>query len=181
MVLYYAYGLSGVISGIMVITAPNAGYSVFWLIMVFGSVVGLFTLLEVAYIGLIFVIVYVGAIAVFFIFVIMMLKKGAYIAGGDKLVGMVFGVVFFFETVILGGAERDLKWENMGDSGWGGIERVSSVEGLEIVYTDYKKTLILAGCVLLVGMLGAIVLTEGGKQQIKRQAGFIQINRELWG
>lgn len=100
--LFNMLGAGMLISGVMVITAPNPGYSVFWLITVFTSGVGLFVLLEVEYIGLIYLIVYVGAIAIFFLFVIMMLKLTDIGRGGYQLVGFILGVVFFFEVVVLG-------------------------------------------------------------------------------
>lgn len=181
--LLYIIGLGGVMSGVMVITAGNPGYSIFWLILVYMSVVGLLVLLGVEYIGLILLIIYVGAIGILYVFVIMMLKKSDGGKGGYQWVGGILGIVFYYEMMILGGERlgEELRELGLRETSWGEVSKEWNIESIGgVLYTEYGRIFILVSMILLVGIIGAVVLTEAGKQEIKRQEGYKQKSRELW-
>lgn len=172
----------------MVISTLNPVHSVFWLIVAFVSAAAFFILLEVEFIGLLFLIVYVGAIAILFLFVIMMLNLTD-LKGGDDMsnylpAGFLIGLVFFFEILMLNSRiyifwfdEQQLFLIN----GWDYIEKSSNIEVLgRNLYTNYYYLFIIASFILLIAMIGAIVLTHDIKTYYKRQDLFIQTSRNIW-
>nr|YP_001648582.1 NADH dehydrogenase subunit 6 [Ectyoplasia ferox]ABW76588.1 NADH dehydrogenase subunit 6 [Ectyoplasia ferox] len=180
--IFYLFAFNVIISGIMVISALNPIYSVFWLIIAFINASVLFILLEVDFIALIFLIVYVGAIAILFLFVIMMLNLIDYEKGRDMSnylpAGFVIGVIFFITCrIIILSSQLSLFSLNRFDY----VENFSNIIGLgRVLYTDYYYLFLIASLILLVAMIGAIILTHETKKEKKDQDMFIQISRELW-
>ncbi len=180
--IFYLFAFNVIISGIMVISALNPVYSVFWLIIAFINASVLFILLDIDFIALIFLIVYVGAIAILFLFVIMMLNLIDYERGGDMSnylpAGFVIGVIFFITCrIILLSSQFSTLYVNRLDY----IENFSNIEVLgRVLYTNYYYLFLIASFILLIAMIGAIVLTYETKKEKKKQDIFIQISRQLW-
>src|SRR5467141_3994961 len=170
---FYLFAGIAVASGVMVISARNPVHSVLFLILAFFNAAGLFVLMGAEFLAMILVVVYVGAVAVLFLFVVMMLdvdfvelRQGF----SDYLpIGLVIGAVFLAELLLVGGG-----WvinPNVAKSITAAIPaNVSNTEALGLVlYTRYVHYFQLAGIVLLVAMIGAIVLTLRHKANVKRQ------------
>jgi NADH-quinone oxidoreductase subunit J len=170
---FYIFAGTCVASAVMVIVSRNPVHSVLFLILAFVNAAGLFVLLGAEFLAMILVVVYVGAVAVLFLFVIMMLDVDfAELREGflEYLpIGLVIGAVFLAELLLVGG-------------GWvitAGTTKsitaaipanVSNTEALGLVlYTRYIHYFQVAGMVLLVAMIGAIVLTLRHKANVKRQ------------
>ncbi|MEE2567554.1 NADH-quinone oxidoreductase subunit J [Hyphobacterium marinum] len=178
------WALSGVavLSALFVVIARNPVRSVMWLILAFFSSAGLFVLLGAEFLAMLLVVVYVGAVAVLFLFVVMMLdvdfvemKQGflSYLPLG----GLV-GIVLAAEMVLVG-----LAWNADDVPARDGIsatpEGVSNVEALgALLYDDYAYFFQAAGLVLLVAMIGAIVLTLQHRPYVKRQQAHVQVGRD---
>jgi NADH-quinone oxidoreductase subunit J len=161
-------------SAVMVIAARNPVHSVLFLILAFVNAAGLFMLLGAEFLAMILVVVYVGAVAVLFLFVIMMLDVDFTELRQGFLeylpVGLLIGGIFFFELALVAGG-----WvlnPAVTKSVTAPIApNVSNVEALGLVlYTRYVHYFQLAGAVLLVAMIGAIVLTLRHKAGVKRQS-----------
>jgi len=178
---FYIFATLAVLSGLMVISSKNPVSSVLFLVLVFCNATALLMLLEVEFMALIFLVVYVGAIAVLFLFVVMMLSpkmEGAkelnfmtikteifrYLPIG-ALLGMIFiGVLFFVvkenSVALISTNQSEIgyqSWINVMD---GTGSSTSNLESLgQILYTYYFYYFLVAGFVLLVAMVGAIVLT----------------------
>ena len=163
----------------MVIVARNPVHCVLFLILAFFSSAGLFLLNGAEFLAMILVIVYVGAVAVLFMFVVMMLDIDlARIREGfhDYLpVGAVIGLVLLAELIIVLSG-----WTEMavaaGDPvpNWGSAEALGSV-----LYTQYVYVFQAAGLILLVAMIGAIVLTLRRRPDVRRQDITAQVNRQI--
>ncbi len=179
------YILSGVLifSALRVITARNPVHSVLFLILAFFNAAGLFLLMGAEFLALILVVVYVGAVAVLFLFVVMMLdvdfvelRQGArrYVP-----LGLLIGLVLLAELVIVVFAwgEPIMAGAAVAQPIPGG--EVSNIEAIgRVLYTDYVHLFQLAGLVLLVAMVGAIVLTLREREGVKRQSVPDQVARE---
>jgi len=172
-IMFYLFAAVAVASGVMVVAARNPVHSVLFLILAFVNAAGLFILLGAEFLAMILIVVYVGAVAVLFLFVIMMLDVDfAELREGflDYLpIGLVIGAVFLAELLLVGGS-----WViNPGavKSITAAIPaNVSNTEALGLVlYTKYIHYFQIAGMVLLVAMIGAIVLTLRHKASVKRQ------------
>ncbi|MCB1651434.1 MAG: NADH-quinone oxidoreductase subunit J [Alphaproteobacteria bacterium] len=172
------YLFAGILTGsaLMVVMARNPVHSVLFLILAFFNAAGLFVLLGAEFVGMILVIVYVGAVAVLFLFVVMMLdidfahlRKGAmqYVP-----LGLVIGGILLSELTLVYGAwsfAPDVS-ANLGtpEIALGGV---SNSKGLGLVlYTDYFLAFQLAGLVLFVAMIGAIVLTHRVRPGVRKQS-----------
>ncbi len=172
---FYLFASICVASAVMVIASRNPVHSVLFLILAFVSAAGLFVLMGAEFLAMILVIVYVGAVAVLFLFVVMMLDVDfAELRQGflNYLpIGGLFGVVFLVELVLVVGA-----WV-VGPGASKAIvdpipplAEVTNTEALGLVlYTRYVYYFQAAGLVLLVAMIGAIVLTLRHKPNVKRQ------------
>ena len=181
---FYLFAFVTLISAIMVITARNPVNSVLFLILAFFNAAGLFVLLGAEFIAMILVIVYVGAVAVLFLFVVMMLdisfgdlRKGAmkYIP-----VGLIAGGILLAEliAVFVGWKISDNAPENIA-SATPDVEKVANTEALgQILYTDYIFAFQTSGLILLVAMIGAIVLTHRRRAGVLRQNVSKQQNRK---
>ena len=171
---FYLFAGILVLSSLLVITAKNPVHSVLFLILAFFNSAGLFVLLGAEFVGMIMVIVYVGAVAVLFLFVVMMLdisfadlRKGAmqYVP-----IGLIIGAVMIFEFIAVFGSWKmsDDKLQNLGSPT---PEGVTNTEALgRLIYTDYILVFQVSGLVLFVAMVGAIVLTHRRRPGIHRQS-----------
>ena len=170
---FYLFAGVCVASAVMVIVSRNPVHSVLYLILAFVNASGLFVLMGAEFLAMILVVVYVGAVAVLFLFVIMMLDVDftELRAGFIEYVpvGLLIGGIFMFELLLVAGA-----WvinPGVTKSITAAIPtNVSNTEALGLVlYTRYIHYFQLAGMVLLVAMIGAIVLTLRHKAKVKRQ------------
>ena len=170
---FYLFAGICVASAVMVIVSRNPVHSVLYLILAFVNASGLFVLMGAEFLAMILVVVYVGAVAVLFLFVIMMLDVDfAQLREGfmEYLpVGLVIGGVFLFELLLVVGSW--LIQPGTTKAITAAIPaNVSNTEALGLVlYTKYIHYFQLAGMVLLVAMIGAIVLTLRHKASVKRQ------------
>ena len=183
---FYFFSTIAVFAAIMVTVSRNTVYSVFFLILVFISISILFIMIGAEFLGMIMLIVYVGAVAVLFLFVVMMLniteqltkqssRKGLV---NNISVGSIIGVIIFLELlVVIGG------WKYKGTfvplSATNLNLDISNTHALgNILYTDYIHLFQISGMILLVAMIGAITLTFTKRENVKRQNYFNQIQRE---
>ena len=171
---FYMFAGICVASAVMVIVSRNPVHSVLFLILAFVNASGLFILMGAEFLGMILVVVYVGAVAVLFLFVIMMLDVDFTELREGFLeylpFGLVIGAIFLAELLLVGGG-----WvvnPNVAKSITSAIPaNVSNTEALGLVlYTRYIHYFQIAGMVLLVAMIGAIVLTLRHKERVKRQS-----------
>tara|TARA_B110000438_G_C15669342_1_gene587466 strand:- start:9 stop:641 length:633 start_codon:yes stop_codon:yes gene_type:complete len=183
---FYFFSIIAVFAAVMVTISRNTVYSVFFLILDFVSISILFIMIGAEFLGMIMLIVYVGAVAVLFLFVVMMLnitqqtikkpsRKGLI---NNVSVGSIVGTIIFLELlVVIGG------WKYKGNfvplSVNNVNESITNTHALgNILYTDYIHLFQISGIILLVAMIGAITLTFKKKENIKRQNYFDQIKRE---
>jgi NADH-quinone oxidoreductase subunit J len=181
---FWLFSIVAVFAGLMVITARNPVHSVLWLILAFFTSAGLFILMGAEFLGLILIVVYVGAVAVLFLFVVMMLdinftelRKGVlrYLP-----VGTLLGVVLVTELLLV-----VVNWQvsphasAVSPSPAPPVSQVSNTVALgEILYTHYVYLFQAAGLILLVSMIGAIVLTLRTRENVKRQDVGKQVARD---
>lgn len=172
-IAFYLFAFIMLLSAMMVITARSPVHSVLFLILAFFNAAGLFILLGAEFVAMILVIVYVGAVAVLFLFVVMMLDMGfAELRKGAMKyvpVGLLIGGVLLAELAIVYAGwsfAPDYK-SNMNNAI---PEGVSNTEALgALIYTNYVFAFQIAGLVLLVAMIGAIVLTHRQRPGVRRQ------------
>jgi NADH-quinone oxidoreductase subunit J len=173
-IAFYLFSAILIASAFMVITARNPVHSVFFLILAFFNAAGLFVLLGAEFLAMILVIVYVGAVAVLFLFVVMMLDVDfAELKRGVQqfvVVGAGIGLLLLFELAFF----VAMKW-NIGSALPSSRAHpipagISNTEAIgRILYTDYVYYFQIAGLVLLVAMIGAIVLTLRHRPGVRRQ------------
>ena len=185
-IFFYFFSIIAIFSAIMVVASKNTVYSVFYLILDFISISCLFIMIGAEFLGMIMLIVYVGAVAVLFLFVVMMLnvsgtkdeqfkRKFSY---SHISFGSLISLIIFLELIIVVG-------------GWKYKPNIVEISSIRIdkdftnthaignvIYTDYIHLFQLAGLILLVSMIGAIVLTYRKREGIKKQSYFKQISRE---
>jgi NADH-quinone oxidoreductase subunit J len=174
---FYLFASICVASAVMVITSRNPVHSVLYLILAFVNAAGLFVLLGAEFLAMILVIVYVGAVAVLFLFVVMMLDVDftALRQGFIEYlpVGGAIGAVFFFELLGMLYVGSGAFGTGVGKAIAEPIPPVADVTNTEalglVLYTKYAYYFQAAGLVLLVAMIGAIVLTLRHKPNVKRQ------------
>ncbi len=182
-IAFYLFAAVLVFSAIMVITARNPVHSVLFLILAFFNAAGLFVLLGAEFIAMILVIVYVGAVAVLFMFVVMMLdisfadmRKGAmqYIPLGLVIGGILLAELFALYTTWNFAPEAIQNLDVTAIAGQGD----SNTKALgKIIYTDYVFPFQVSGLILLVSMIGAIVLTHRRRADVIRQRVGDQVER----
>ena len=185
-IFFYFFSILAIFSALMVITSRSTVNSVFFLILDFISVGCLFIMVGAEFLGMILLIVYVGAVAVLFLFVVMMLnvaqQKSEWFTSRDKSthipVGLLVSLIIFFELiVVIGGWKYKPDLVNAAS-----IDINSSTTNTQmlgnIIYTDYIHLFQLSGMILLVAMIGAIVLTFRKRSGVKKQSYFKQISRE---
>ena len=179
---FYLFAGICVASGFMVIAARNPVHSVLFLILAFVNAAGLFVLLGAEFLAMILIVVYVGAVAVLFLFVVMMLDVDFAELGQGFLdylpVGVPIGIVFLIELLLVVGARGLGAQVATIAAPIPPISSVSNTEALgEVLYTRYIYFFQAAGVVLLIAMVGAIVLTLRHKEGVKRQRAADQIAR----
>jgi len=183
---FYFFSTIAVFAAIMVTVSRNTVYSVFFLILVFISISILFIMIGAEFLGMIMLIVYVGAVAVLFLFVVMMLNIAEQLTKRSSRkglinnisVGSIVGVIIFLELLVVVGG-----WKYKGTfvplSTINLNLDISNTHALgNILYTDYIHLFQISGMILLVAMIGAITLTFSKRENIKRQSYFNQIQRE---
>ena len=183
---FYTFSLIAIVSAIMVIASKNTVHSVFFLILDFITISCLFIMIGAEFLGMIMLIVYVGAVAVLFLFVVMMLnvaqQKNQWFestSGYSHMpIWLIIGVVIFFELIIVIGG-----WKYKPDLSSAKLinfdQNITNTHAIgNTLYTDYIHLFQLSGMILLVAMIGAIVLTFRKRSGIKRQSYIRQISRE---
>ena len=185
-IFFYIFSVIAVVSAIMVTVSKNTVHSVFFLILDFISISCLFIMIGAEFLGMIMLIVYVGAVAVLFLFVVMMLnvaqqKNQWFISTTSSKhipVGIIISTLIFFELIIVIGGWKykpDLFNSNNLDI----TSEVSNTHSLgQVLYTDYIHVFQISGMILLIAMIGAIVLTFRKREGVKKQSYIKQISRE---
>jgi NADH-quinone oxidoreductase subunit J len=172
---FYVFAAMVVGSGAMVVVSRNPVYSVLWLILAFFNAAALFVLIGAEFIAMILVIVYVGAVAVLFLFVVMMLDINLTELREGFLkylpIGAVIGVALFAEILfglgVFGGTPGTIAGLNQGGVQPVAIDNTRAIG--RVLYTQYFYLFQIAGLVLLVAMIGAIVLTLRSRPGVRRQ------------
>jgi len=179
-IAFYALSIAAVLSALGVVSVRNPVHSVLFLILTFFSAAGLFVLLGAEFLAMLLVVVYVGAVAVLFLFVVMMLdvdfvelKQGftRYLP-----IGALVAVVLLAQLVLIGGA-----WLEGGRTSLRPISAPAGMTNTEwlgsVLYTEYALLFQLAGLVLLLAMIGAVVLTLRHRPGVRRQNVAEQVGR----
>ena len=185
-IFFYTFSIIAVVSAVMVTASKNTVHSVFFLILDFISISCLFIMIGAEFLGMIMLIVYVGAVAVLFLFVVMMLnvaqQKNQWFAGQTTSkhipVGLIISTLIFFEIIIVIGGWK-YKPEIFDINNSLANTSVSNTHSLgQVLYTDYIHVFQISGMILLVAMVGAIVLTFRQRSGVKKQSYIKQISRE---
>jgi NADH-quinone oxidoreductase subunit J len=184
-IFFYFFSIITVGSALMVIASKNTVHAVFFLILDFISVGCLFIMIGAEFLGMIMLIVYVGAVAVLFLFVVMMLnvaeQKQSWFRGLKSThipVGLIVSIIILSEVlVVIGGWKYKANFINTNsiaiDSNFSNTHQLGNV-----LYTDYIYLFQIAGVILLLSMIGAIVLTFRKREGVKTQSYINQISRE---
>ena len=185
-IFFYTFSFIAIVSAIMLTVSKNTVHSVFFLILDFISVSCLFIMIGAEFLGMMMLIIYVGAVAVLFLFVVMMLnvaqQENQWFSSSKSSshipVGLIISVIIFFEIIIVIGG-----WKFKPDlvtSTSLSINQINTNTHLigNVLYTDYIHVFQLSGMILLVAMIGAIILTFRQRSGLKRQSYFNQISRE---
>ena len=182
---FYFFSIIAIFSALMVIVSRNTVHSVFFLILDFISVGCLFIMIGAEFLGMILLIVYVGAVAVLFLFVVMMLnvaeQKQSWFIGKKSThipSGLIVSVLIFLELlVVIGGWKYK---DNIKSSSLLSVDKeFSNTHQIgNVMYTDYVLYFQLSGVILLLSMIGAILLTYRKREGVKKQSYINQISRE---
>jgi NADH-quinone oxidoreductase subunit J len=185
-IFFYVFSTIAIISAIMVTASKNTVHSVFFLILDFISISCLFIMIGAEFLGMIMLIVYVGAVAVLFLFVVMMLnvtqQKNQWFSSVNSSkhipIGLIISSIIFFELIIVIGGWK-YKPELLNDLNNSVNYELTNTHSLgQILYTDYIHIFQISGMILLIAMIGAIVLTFRQRSGLKKQSYFKQISRE---
>ena len=181
-VFFYLFAVLAVVAGVMVIVARNPVHAVLFLILAFFNAAGLFVLLGAEFLAMILVVVYVGAVAVLFLFVVMMLDVDfAELQAGfikNAPLGLLVGGIVLAELVLLFSVAASASAPRTPPAPIAAAAGISNTEALgRVLYTHYVYYFEGAGLILLVAMIGAIVLTLRHKQGVRRQSIAAQVAR----
>ena len=185
-IFFYLFSFIAIVSAVMVTASKNTVHSVFFLILDFISISCLFIMIGAEFLGMIMLIVYVGAVAVLFLFVVMMLnvaqQKNQWFASeessGHIPVGLIISTVIFFELIIvIGGWKYKPDLFDLNNS-MANFDLSNTHSIGQILYTDYIHIFQISGMILLIAMIGAIVLTFRQREGVKKQSYLKQISRE---
>ena len=185
-IFFYVFSFIAIISAIMVTVSKNTVHSVFFLILDFISISCLFIMIGAEFLGMIMLIVYVGAVAVLFLFVVMMLnvaqQKNQWLLSEDSSghipIGLIISVLIFFELIIVIGGWK-YRPELFDSGNLNNISEMTNTHSLgQILYTDFIHIFQISGMILLIAMIGAIVLTFRKREGVKTQSYIKQISRE---
>ena len=185
-IFFYIFSIIAILSAIMLTVSKNTVHSVFFLILDFISISCLFIMIGAEFLGMIMLIVYVGAVAVLFLFVVMMLnvaqQKNEWFSSSNSVshipVGLLISLIIFLELIIVIGGWK-YKPGLLNSITLNISSDTTNTESLgNVIYTDYIHLFQLSGMILLVAMIGAIVLTFRQRSGLKRQSYIKQISRE---
>ena len=185
-IFFYTFSFIAIISAIMLTVSKNTVHSVFFLILDFISISCLFIMIGAEFLGMMMLIVYVGAVAVLFLFVVMMLnvtqqENQWFISTKSSThlpIGLLISLVIFFELIIVIAGWK-FKPDLITSMSLSINQNITNTHSLgNVIYTDYIHVFQLSGMILLVAMIGAIVLTFRQRSGLKRQSYFKQISRE---
>ena len=184
-IFFYFFSFIAIFSALMVITSKSTIHSVFFLILDFISVGCLFIMVGAEFLGMILLIVYVGAVAVLFLFVVMMLnvaeQKQSWFVGKKSThipSGLIVSILIFLELlVVIGGWKYK---ENIFSSASLVINKeTSNTHAIgNVLYTDFILYFQISGVILLLSMIGAILLTYRKREGVKKQSYITQVSRE---
>ena len=188
---FYVFALAAVASGLMVVASKNPVHSVLFLISAFISAAGLFVLMGAEYLAMVLIVVYVGAVAVLFMFVVMMLdvdfvemKQGflQYLPIGGALAAIVVFELLLVVAVWAFPSDTELALAHPSPNAAQTVTDPNGPNNIEaiglILYTDYVHYFQIAGVILLIAMIGAIILTFRTRDGIKKQDAAAQIGRK---
>jgi len=185
-IFFYFFSIIAILSAIMVLVSRNTVHAVFFLILDFISIACLFIMIGAEFLGMMMLIVYVGAVAVLFLFVVMLMnvseQKLSWFRGSKKSnhipIGLVVSILILLELVVVVG-------------GWKYKDTFSETNFLtfdkdftnthmigNVMYTEYIHLFQISGIILLLSMIGAIVLTYRQREGIKKQNYLKQVSRE---
>ena len=185
-IFFYTFSFIAIISAIMLTVSKNTVHSVFFLILDFISISCLFIMIGAEFLGMMMLIVYVGAVAVLFLFVVMMLnvtqqENQWFISTKSSThlpIGLLISLVIFFELIVVIGGWK-FKPDLITSMSLSINQNITNTHSLgSVIYTDYIHVFQLSGMILLIAMIGAIVLTFRQRSGLKRQSYFKQISRE---
>ena len=184
-IFFYIFSAIAIISAIMVTASKNTVHSVFFLILDFISISCLFIMIGAEFLGMIMLIVYVGAVAVLFLFVVMMLnvaqQKQSWFVGQKSThipSGLIVSVLIFLELLVVVGGWK-YKENIMSSSNLVIDTSVTNTHSIgSVMYTDYILYFQLSGVILLLSMVGAIILTYRKRENVKTQSYIKQISRD---
>ena len=180
---FYIFSFVMLLSSLMVISTKNPVHSVLFLILAFLNAAGIFVILHAEFLAMILIIVYVGAVAVLFLFVVMMLDIKTTIEKSNILqympIGLFIGFVFIAELVIvLINTKLELSNMQILSNPLNKFAELSNTKAIgSVLYTDYILHFQLAGVILLIAMIGSIVLTLRERTGVKRQSVVEQLSR----
>jgi NADH-quinone oxidoreductase subunit J len=179
--VFYLFSVVLVFSALMVVASRNPVHSVLFLILAFFNAAGLFLIIGAEYLAMTLIIVYVGAVAVLFLFVVMMLDVNfAELKQGFLRylpVGLTVAALFFTELMIAGVASIEYPVERAAPKALvAGLPNTQAIGS--VLYTDYIYPFQVSGLILLVAMIGAIVLTHRTREGVRRQRIPAQIARK---
>jgi len=179
---FYAFAIVTVAAGLMVTISRNPVHSVLWLILAFLSSAGLFVLLGAEFVAMLLIIVYVGAVAVLFLFVVMMLDIDFAELKGEMArtmpLAMLIGIIILMELSLGVGAWVQADGAmGLRDAVAPAADQVENTRALGlIIYDKYILLFQLSGLILLVAMIGAILLTMRHRKDVKRQ----NVLHQMW-
>tara|TARA_B100000780_G_C20910815_1_gene362661 strand:- start:67 stop:669 length:603 start_codon:yes stop_codon:yes gene_type:complete len=187
-ILFYIFSAIMLLSSLMVIAVQNSVYSVLFLVLSFVSAACLLLLFECEFIALMFIIIYVGAIAVLFLFIVMMLDVKIATINKDSLkyfpVGFVIGSIFLIEIFLIitenfsPNPYEDLSTSNFYVNWYDKTDFFTDIDSIgQIMFTQYVLQFLIAGNILLLATVSVVVLTINTKAKNKKQIIFKQVSR----
>lgn len=183
-ITFYAFAVTLLGSGFLVTVSRNPVHSVLWLIMTFISAAGLFVLSGAEFLAMLLIIVYVGAVAVLFLFVVMMLDVDFAALKGEVAryfpLASIVGIILLMQMGLLFGAWQEAdSAQALRQAPTPDLDQVHNTKALGmIVYDQYFLAFQISGLILLVAMIGAIVLTMRHRKDVKRQNVVAQMHRD---
>ena len=184
--IVYFFAFNAIIAALAVITAKNPIHAILYLVLVFLNASGLLLILSVEFLAMIFLIVYIGAIAILFLFVVMLLNIKSVEYSENLMrylpVGGLMAAIFFMQiynilqdTILKNPSDESFTYTNWIDH----LIPITNIEALgQLLYTEYFYFFLLSGVVLLVAMVAAIILTMRHEKGLKRQNILEQIARK---
>jgi len=181
---FYVFAITVVTAGLFTVVSKNPVHSVLWLILAFLSSAGLFVLLGAEFVAMLLIIVYVGAVAILFLFVVMMIDVDFAELKGQMVqympIGLLIGVIILMQLgMAIGVWQFSDQAQGLRAAVTPDLGEVQNTAALgRLIYGQYILLFQLAGLILLVAMIGAIVLTLRHRPGIKRQNVIAQMHRD---